>query len=126
MIGLKRIEDDEKKNKIEMFYSSIFQNYLDPIKLKKFYGGQPVSMMPESLIHISQKRIEDGEFNYNISAKLDGMRMLLFLHPSMDGFVIFIDRSMNFFEPVVPFVNSCNFICLFDGEMYENVFLCLI
>lgn len=122
MNDLKVIGDAERISKIESFYRALFQNYLDPLKLKKFYGGQPVSMMPESLIHVTQRRLEDNEFYYNISAKLDGTRMLLMLHPMLEGSTVFIDRSMTYYEPVLPHTYTGTYICLFDGEMYENVF----
>ena len=122
MNDLKVIGDAERISKIESFYRALFQNYLDPLKVKKFYIGQPVSMMPESLIHVTQRRHEDNEFYYNISAKLDGTRMLLLLHPMLDGSTVFIDHSMTYYEPVLPHKYTDTYICLFDGEMYEYVF----
>ena len=126
MNHLKLIEDNEKCEKILSIYSSIFRTYLDNSKLTKFYGGQPISLMPESIIHITEKRISDNEFLYNVTPKLDGVRMLLLLHPLINGNVVFIDRSMKFFEPILPYLYTYNSICLFDGELYENVFLSLI
>ena len=96
MNHLKLIEDNEKCEKILSIYSSIFRTYLDNSKLTKFYGGQPISLMPESIIHITEKRISDNEFLYNVTPKLDGVRMLLLLHPLINGNVVFIDRSMKF------------------------------
>ena len=119
---LKRIDDDERRKHVLSLYSSLYQSYLDNAKLTTFFGGQPVSMMPESLLHITEKRREDDEFLYNITAKLDGTRMLLFLHPLLNSNAVFIDRSMSFYEPILEYIYSYNSICLFDGEMYEHVF----
>ena len=121
-MSLKLIEDDEKCKHILSLYSSLYQTYLDNSKLTAFFGGQPVSMMPESLLHITEKRQEDNEFLYNLTAKLDGTRMLLFLHPLLNSNAIFIDRSMSFYEPTTQYIYSYSSICLFDGEMYEHVF----
>ena len=113
------ISDENVRAEILQLYESLFLNYLPEHKLHKFYGSQPISMMPESLVHVTQKRPCDGEFLYNITAKLDGTRMLLFLHASLK-FAVFIDRSMNFYRPINDYAykNSAN--CLFDGEMYDE------
>ena len=121
-MSLKLIEDDERCKHILSLYSSLYQTYLDNSKLTTFFGGQPISMMPESLLHVTEKRQEDNEFLYNITAKLDGTRMLLFLHPLLNSNAIFIDRSMSFYEPTTQYIYSYSSICLFDGEMYEHVF----
>ena len=119
---LKKIMDPILCEKIMEFYCSLFDKYLDEIKLKTFYGSQPISMMPESIMHVTEKRTSDNEFLYNMTAKLDGTRMLLFLHPKLNGTAVFIDRSMNFHETFLQYSYTSSNICLFDGEMYENVF----
>ena len=119
---LKKIMDPILCEKIMECYCSLFDKYLDEIKLKTFYGSQPISMMPESIMHVTEKRTSDNEFLYNMTAKLDGTRMLLFLHPKLNGTAVFIDRSMNFHETFLQYSYTSSNICLFDGEMYENVF----
>ena len=118
---LRPIEDSERCSTILNIYASLFVDYLPENKRYKFYGSQPISMMAESIMHITERRKNDNEFLYNITAKLDGTRMLLLLHATL-SFPVFIDRSMNFFETAIPYKYTNSNICLFDGEMYENVF----
>ena len=119
---LRQTTDTEKIKTIHECYSSLFLNYLDNSKLHQFYGSQPVSMMQESVLHVTEKRDSDDEFLYNLTAKLDGTRMLLLLHPNMKGNVVFIDRAMTFYEPFHNYMYTSTHVCLFDGEMYEHVF----
>ena len=78
---LRLIEDVERKKHIMDLYSFLYQTYLDSSKCSLFFGSQPISMMRESLLHVTQKREIDNEYMYNVTAKLDGTRMLLFFHP---------------------------------------------
>jgi hypothetical protein len=105
--------------------SSIRHVYNQLIKLPTsssvFYGGMPISMMAESMVHVTQQ-YEDGEFAYNVTPKLDGLRMLMMMHPSTG--LVFIDRSLMFYEPVIrgPRMVPISSIYLFDGELYQTVF----
>ena len=119
---LRQTTDTVKMKTIRECYSSLFLNYLDNNKLHQFYGSQPISMMQESILHVIERRERDDEFLYNLTAKLDGTRMLLLLHPNLKGDVVSIDRAMTFYEPFHPKVYSSSHVCLFDGEMYEHVF----
>ena len=119
---LRLINDNDRKKQIMNLYSSLYQTYLAESKCLSFFGSQPISMMKESILHVTEKRQCDNEFIYNLTAKLDGTRMLLFFHPLLDGNVVFIDRSLNLFEPILPYTYTRNYVCLFDGEMYEHVF----
>ena len=119
---LREITDTVNCDSIMECYCSLFDKYLDEKKVKMFYGSQPISMMPESIMHVTEKRESDNEFLYNMTAKLDGTRMLLLLHPKLKGKAVFIDRSMKFYEPYLQYSYSLNNVCLFDGEMYEHVF----
>jgi hypothetical protein len=52
---LKKVMDPILCEKIMECYCSLFDKYLDEIKLKTFYGSQPTSMMPESIMHVTKK-----------------------------------------------------------------------
>ena len=80
---LRPIEDSERCSTILNIYASLFVDYLPENKRYKFYGSQPISMMAESIMHITERRKNDNEFLYNITAKLDGTRMLLLLHATL-------------------------------------------
>ena len=119
---LRVIECDIRRRHIMSLYTSLMNGYIDEHKLTTFYGSQPISLMPESIVHIVERRTNDQEFMYNLTAKLDGTRMLLFLHPSINGNIVFIDRLMTFYEPIHDFTYTCSAVCLLDGEMYDHVF----
>ena len=112
----------ERYNHILSLYSSLMNGFIEETKINSFYGSQPISLMAESIVHIVEKRSDDQEFLYNLTAKLDGTRMLLFLHPLLNGNIVFIDRLMKFYEPIRPFKYNVNNVCLMDGEMYDHVF----
>ena len=120
-VHLKLIESNEEKGVIMECYVSLFKTFMRTTDTNKFYGSQPVSMMSESLLYVTQRRETDGEFLYNVTPKLDGTRMLMFCHP-MFKTIIFIDRSLNLYESIHSYTYNTSMTCLFDGEFFIDVF----
>lgn len=111
------------RNEILRLYQSLFKTDTE------FYGGIPISAMPESVLHLIQRDNENDEFEYNVTAKLDGTRMLLLIDtlcPTV-GHCVLIDRSMSMFAPSIENKNQTITLTprhtyLFDGEMYDGAF----
>jgi len=82
-VHLKLIESDEEKCVIMECYVLLFKSFMSTTDASKFYGSQPVSMMSESLLYVTQRRESDGEFLYNVTPKLDGTRMLMLCNPML-------------------------------------------
>ena len=83
-----------------------------------FYGGQPISMMNDSLIELVKQREDTKEFLYNVTPKLDGVRLLMLCHPMIG--IVFIDRNLTFFE-IENYLQPSDIseITLVDGEYYS-------
>ena len=85
--------------------NELVENYIseneDVYNNTMFYGGVPIDLEAESLLHIVQYNITEDkkrrQYLYNITSKLDGLRLLMFIHPLMES-VMFIDRKPNFYE----------------------------
>lgn len=120
-VPLKLIESNDEKCVIMDCYVSLFKSFMSTTDMSKFYGSQPVSMMAESLLHVTQRRESDGEFLYNVTPKLDGTRMLMLCHPMLKK-IIFIDRSLNLYESMNTYTYSSSTTCMFDGEFFMDVF----
>lgn len=109
-------------------YSSMFGKELGFV----FVGGQPVSMMEESLMHVVQKFPGSDEFCYNVTPKLDGERMLLMILTNKKYIgryrFVFLNRSMECMESDDVFLNSVDeddewfSLCLLDGEYFCPVY----
>ena len=120
-VHLKSIESNEEKCAIMECYVLLFKSFMSTTDASKFYGSQPVSMMPESLLYVTQRRESDGEFLYNVTPKLDGTRMLMLCHPMLKK-IIFIDRCLNFYESMSTYTYNNSTTCMFDGEFFMDVF----
>ncbi|AOM63429.1 putative mRNA capping enzyme [Heterosigma akashiwo virus 01] len=115
---LRQIED----NAITDTYNNLINVGNNPGMI--FYGASVISMMQDSLEMVIKHGM-DNESVYNVTPKLDGVRMLMMVHPSHG--VIFIDRKVSFFEVIDKTTNekyssqfSIDSVYLFDGEYYEH------
>lgn len=96
-----------------------------------FFGGQPISMMQESLRHITERHPLDDSFIYTVTPKLDGERMLFI--KSRDR-IAFVNRALDFFVPTQQCVDVSHRVnntvnapnvqieCVLDGEMFGKVY----
>ena len=110
---------------INNVYKTMFDTLLRSSEnTNKFYSGVPVDLEEESLLHLIQYNHSTSSWKYNVTTKLDGVRFLLCIHPSLNS-VVFINRIPSFFVPVLIGTNvvySQNYLLkgMFDGEYYQD------
>jgi hypothetical protein len=116
------IQDTSVVSIIMQIYTSLFQ-----FPTPTFYGSMPISLMPESILHITETTPTQTKFfMYNVTMKLDGMRMLLLIDSLLPtrGHCVFINRNMEFYE--LNQTDDFNIVprhtYLFDGEFYATTF----
>lgn len=116
-IAFKPVTDSQKNLNYRKVYGDLLS--VEHKSGMFFYGGQPISMMSDSLMSIVKRVPETNEFVYNVTPKLDGVRFLMLVHPLVG--MVFIDRNLTFFE-LKNYDQPMNieYVTLADGEYYEQ------
>lgn len=78
-------------DKVLRYYSLL---YPVPGGERIFFGGNPIDLMHDSITDLLKRH--NGEYVYSVTPKLDGVRLLLFIHPELGMY--FIDRCLKVYE----------------------------